>query len=123
MWATRGRDNQSRCSNKVLRQVSLISRGYSEVKTKFIECGNHGNSKPAFICYHLVHEVSVGWNEPEVYDKGEDDPFYGCINAWCDMCEAKAISTGDWNDESEAFANIQLICEICALRIREANLN
>ena len=89
---------------------------------KFVECGAHGASKPAFVCCHLAYETDVGWNEPDVYDKAEDDDFYGCINAWCDKCEVKAISTGGWNDESEYFADIQLVCEECALRFKEANL-
>ena len=90
---------------------------------KFVECGCHGQAKPAFLCYHLINEENVGWNEPEVYDKSDDDDFFGCINVWCNKCEAKAISTGGWNDESEAFANIQLVCENCALKFKGANLN
>jgi hypothetical protein len=88
---------------------------------KFVECGSHGESKPAFVCIHLITRPKVGWNEPEFHDKSPDDEFYGCINAWCDECETKAIETGGWTDDSEAFANIQLICEECALRIKESN--
>jgi hypothetical protein len=87
-----------------------------------VECGTHGRSRPAFVCWHVAYESKVGWNEPEIYDKEPDEDFYGCINAWCDKCEAKAISTGGWNDESEAFANIQLVCEPCALSFKRENL-
>lgn len=89
---------------------------------KFVECRSHGESRPAFLCVHLLAEFNVGWNEPEEYDKEEDDDFFGCINAWCDQCEKKAIETGGWNEESEAFADIRLACEHCALRIKSRNL-
>ena len=89
---------------------------------KFVECGNHGRAKPAFLCLHLRTNSRVGWNEPDAYDYDEDSDFFGCINAWCDPCERKAIETGGWNDESEAFAEIGLVCEACALRIRALNL-
>ncbi len=108
---------------RALHFARIRHRGHREVSDKFVECGSHGNSKAAFICYHLVYEDNVGWNEPDVYDESEDDDFYDCINAWCNKCEAEAISTGGWTDESETFANIQLVCENCALKIKRANAN
>jgi hypothetical protein len=89
---------------------------------KFVECHLHGKLKPAFLCHHLLSGEIVGWNEPDEYTKDEDDDFYGCINAWCDECEKFAIETVDWTEESEAFANIQLVCEGCALSFKELNL-
>ncbi len=89
---------------------------------KFVECGSHGRTKPAFLCVHLLMGTSVGWNEPAEYDKDEHDDFYGCINAWCDACERKAIETGGWDDESEAFADIRLVFEPCSLKIKTYNL-
>lgn len=89
---------------------------------KFVECYSHGNSEPAFICHHFLEEEKVGWNEPEEYSYEEDDEFAGCLNAWCDKCEVVANEGGGWNEETEAFADIQLVCKNCALKFKEANL-
>ena len=86
-----------------------------------IECNEHGNTKVAFVCHHLLSGECVGWNEPEEYDEDPDDEFAGCINAWCDECENVANAGGGWNDETEAFADIQLICENCARAIKRFN--
>jgi len=90
---------------------------------KFVECGCHGQAKPAFLCYHLINEENVAGMSPRSTTNRMMTIFFGCINAWCNKCEAKAISTRGWNDESEAFANIQLVCENCALKFKGANLN
>ena len=79
---------------------------------KVVDCYTHGEVRPAFVCHHLLNGTSVGWNEPDEYECESDDEFAGCINAWCDECEEKANNTGGWNDESEAFADIRLVCEI-----------
>jgi hypothetical protein len=89
---------------------------------KFVECYSHGKSKPAFLCQHLLTGEKVGWNEPDEYVEDESFEFSGCINAWCNKCEEFAVKTGGWTDESEEFANIQLVCENCALKFKEANL-
>ncbi|HEX3102763.1 MAG TPA: hypothetical protein VHQ01_13270, partial [Pyrinomonadaceae bacterium] len=57
--------------------------------------------------------------EPEFYDKAENDDFYGCINAWCDDCEDIGRLTTGFIEDS--FADIQLVCEECALKIKRAN--
>ena len=75
----------------------------------------------AFVCHHLLSGQPVGWNEPEEYPEDEDDEFAGCINAWCDECEDVVNAAGEWNDETEAFADIRLICENCALQIKRLN--
>jgi len=54
----------------------------------------------------------VGWNEPEEYIFDEEDEFWDCINAWCDECKKVVNEGGGWNDETEAFADIKLVCEI-----------
>ncbi|MBK8466421.1 MAG: hypothetical protein IPL32_11370 [Chloracidobacterium sp.] len=87
---------------------------------KFVECGNHGKSNPAFICWHLMHEANVGWNDAIQDEESPDDPFYGCIKAHCNKCESIAIKTTGFVEQS--FANIQLVCEECALKIKRANM-
>jgi hypothetical protein len=73
-----------------------------------VECEEHGFQDETCVCKHLVsssktHQV-VGFywaSEP----RGD---------AWCDVCEkvriAEGGASGDWNDRSEAFAGIQLLC-------------
>jgi hypothetical protein len=89
---------------------------------KFVECGSHGKSKPAFVGRHLIEAENIGWNEPAEYSIDEYFEFAGGINGWCDKCEAAAVKSGGWNDESEAFAGITLICENCALKFKEAKI-
>jgi hypothetical protein len=89
---------------------------------KLVECETHGEISPAFICHHLLSHKKVGWNEPETYEFDQDDEFAGCINAWCDRCEDFVNKIGEWNDESEAFADIRLVCERCAKKLKEFNL-
>ena len=91
------------------------------MRDKLVECDSHGEVRPAFVCHHLLSGERVGWNEPDEYDD-EADEFAGCINAWCDECEGVANAGGGWNDETEAFADIRLVCETCALRFKEFNL-
>lgn len=88
---------------------------------KFVECGEHGEARPAFVCHHLVSGEKVGWYEPDECSDDEDDEFAGCINAWCEECEKVCNEGGGWNDETEAFAQITLVCENCALRFKELN--
>ena len=41
---------------------------------------------------------------------------------WCAECEEVRIRCGgDWNDESEAFAKIKLLCGGCWDRLKELN--
>lgn len=87
---------------------------------KFIECGNHGKSKPAFLCWHLINEQAAGWNDAIDDLESPDDPFFECIKAHCDDCESVAILTTGFVEQS--FANIQLVCEECALKIKRANM-
>lgn len=82
------------------------------------ECSIHGAQRAAYVCQHL--------NVPaeETRDRGfiavRDDQ--GCINAWCDTCEAYLVANGDeWNDKTEAFASIRLLCESCAMQRAIAN--
>jgi hypothetical protein len=82
------------------------------------ECKTHGAMRAAYVCQHINAPVEqtkgIGFNAVR------DDQ--GCINAWCDTCEAYLVANGDeWNDVTEAFASIRLLCENCALERAEAN--
>ena len=49
---------------------------------------------------------------------GEDDD----LQAWCDECELARLTAGEWNEVSEKFAAIKLVCEKCYFEMKELNL-
>jgi len=53
-----------------------------------------------------------------------ENPRNPCPDAWCAACD-KALQAGggDWNEESEAFAQIKLVCDACYDRIRLRNMS
>lgn len=87
---------------------------------KKVECAVHGKAEPAFICQHLVNGEHLGFNVG--YNPDEPDALYP--DAWCDMCEDVLLdSESEWNDKSEAFADIKLVCSSCYCEIRAKNWN
>lgn len=84
---------------------------------KSVECGEHGSGHATFVCQHLVSGARLGFNwglDPE----NPDDP---CPDAWCDACEDALQAEGEWNDRSEAVAQISLLCNGCYERARQRN--
>ena len=85
---------------------------------KTIECGTHGATHCTFVCQHLVaNSEKLGFNLG--YDPENPDDL--CPDAWCDQCEAVLNAEGEWNDKSEAFADIKLMCTHCYESARERN--
>lgn len=84
-----------------------------------VNCCIHGQQEETFVCQHLVESLSTG----------EKVGFYSAFeprgDAWCSMCETVRVKeggkSGDWNDKSEAFADIKLLCGSCYDQIRELN--
>jgi hypothetical protein len=75
----------------------------------FMECRVHGIGKPAFVCQHLQHGVGVGFfspNDPPT----QAEPWK---QGWCAACEDVRSTAGGWNDESEAYASVRLVCDGC----------
>jgi hypothetical protein len=86
-------------------------------KSSLMECARHGTHRPAFICQHLQFGEGVGFNP-------SDEPFdaeWPFQSAWCDECDKVLLREGEWNDVSEGFAKIMLICEGCLEEIRNRN--
>jgi len=85
-----------------------------------LECTTHGEQYAAFICQHLVEGIELGFWEPfdstadEIYTEGE-------LNGWCDKCDDVLMEEGEWNDKSEAFAKIQVVCTKCYFSIKKLN--
>ena len=74
-----------------------------------VECGTHGTSTATFVCQHLVSGEKLGFNCG--YDPEEPNAIYP--DAWCDECEKVLDAEGEWNDRSESFADIKLLCAYC----------
>jgi hypothetical protein len=81
-------------------------------------CPQHGQVSPAFVCRHLFEELlhneltPIGFFEPDVQ---AEEP-----NGWCRQCDAIMAREGGWNDTSEAFAEVKLVCSACFARARAA---
>ena len=84
-----------------------------------MESSVHGTQEITFVCRHLAESLRTGtkvgffWaSEP----RGD---------AWCTECENVRISeggeSGDWNERSEAFAQIKLLCGACYDAVRKLN--
>jgi hypothetical protein len=80
---------------------------------RLVECVFHGPSDSAFICRHLVRARSgplLGFHQAAI------DPYnreWGDLNGWCDQCDEIYLAEGAWNDVSEGFAGITLVCSGC----------
>lgn len=82
-----------------------------------IDCEFHGKSNEAFVCRHLFEGKGLGFNQS--YDPENPDDI--CPDAWCDQCESVLEKEGKWNENSEEFADIRLVCEHCYEEIRARN--
>ena len=88
----------------------------SEMKDR-VQCARHGSGEATYVCQHLVSGEGSGFN----YAYGEEDPDELWPGAWCDACERVLDAEGGWNDRSEAFAHIRLLCDGCYQTVRERN--
>jgi hypothetical protein len=84
--------------------------------TNTVECHAHGEQERTFVCQHLVSALGTGEKVGFFWSGGPRG------DAWCSACEEVRLreggSTGDWNERSEAFASIKLLCGACYDRLR-----
>ena len=88
----------------------------SDSDTK-VECDTHGTMEATFVCQHLIGGEKLGFNLG--YDTENPDGLFP--DAWCDECESVLEAEGEWNDKSEEFAEIKLLCSHCYEDTRERN--
>lgn len=89
---------------------------------KIVECANHGPQDAAFVCIHLVKH---GKDRPIGFYQADIDPDnrdWDDLQAWCKECDEVLDKVGEWNDESEAFSNIQLVCNECFEEMKRTQL-
>lgn len=82
-----------------------------------IKCSTHGTSTATYICKHLVKGENIGFNVG--YDP--ENPFDLYPDAWCNECDKILEEAGEWNERSEAFADIKIVCTQCYMNSRERN--
>ncbi|MFC6755180.1 DUF6882 domain-containing protein, partial [Halorubrum tibetense] len=82
-----------------------------------VECDIHGKTDATFLCAHLVKGEKLGFNLG--YDP--ENPNNLWPDAWCDECEKVLDTEDEWNDQSEKFADIKLLCVQCYEDIRDRN--
>ena len=83
-----------------------------------VHCHQHGPTKPAYACCHSIVSLRDGSKRGLIFVRDED----GQYNGWCDECDKFLMSHGEeWNDETEGFAKIGLLCEVCFERLIEMN--
>lgn len=82
-----------------------------------VECPVHGTEDPAFVCRHLNLSQAVGFIEG--FDP--QDPEAELYHAWCRACDAVLMREEDWNDRSEAFAGVRMVCRGCYREMRALN--
>jgi len=80
-----------------------------------VHCERHGPASATFVCQHLVCGSGLGFF-------CADDPADPYPDAWCGQCErVREREGGEWNDSSEAFAKITLLCHHCYEAARRRN--
>ncbi|MEM7474781.1 MAG: hypothetical protein AAF483_07300 [Planctomycetota bacterium] len=83
----------------------------------FIECDDHGEGYTTFVCGHLVRGENHSWHSSEPID---DDEW---PSAWCSKCHEHFSAEGEWNEKSEAAADIAnivvILCHHCYEEVRE----
>jgi hypothetical protein len=83
-------------------------------RTKPMDCALHGRGHATFVCQHLVRGSKLGFFCAD--DPGDERP-----DAWCGECDRVMQAEGGWNDRSEQFAKVTLLCSECYDVVRERN--
>jgi hypothetical protein len=84
-----------------------------------VECIEHDPQEETYVCKHLASSLKM---QQPVGFYWSSEPRG---DAWCDECEKVRIAeggpSGDWNDRSEAFASIQILCGACYDKVKALN--
>ena len=84
-----------------------------------VECREHGPQEETFVCQHLARSLRA--LEPVGFFFARE--LRG--DAWCSACEEVRVreggETGDWNERSEAFVQITLLCGSCYDKVKRLN--
>jgi hypothetical protein len=87
--------------------------------TRTVHCKKHGEQQETFVCNHLVNGLDTA--SPVGFWRAED-PGNFRPDAWCTACnEVLREEAGEWNERSESFADLKLLCGKCYYSARELN--
>ena len=86
----------------------------------YVECCEHGKQQATYVCQHIVQSLRDG--KPRGFWSSEESPENSRPDCWCSACEDIVNRVGEWNDESEAFAGVKLLCGACYDKAKQMNL-
>lgn len=89
-------------------------------ESQYVECDKHGKQQATFVCQHVAQSLRDG--RPRGFWWSTESPENPRPDAWCSECEVRVNAAGEWNDETEAFAGVTLICGACYDRAKALNL-
>jgi hypothetical protein len=84
---------------------------------RIVECPVHGSEAPAYVCRHLDLATRAGFVEGYHPERPEEDLYH----AWCSACDEVLEREGEWNDRSESFAGVRLVCRACYREMKALN--
>ncbi|MBN1904118.1 MAG: hypothetical protein JW927_03385 [Deltaproteobacteria bacterium] len=88
---------------------------------KYVECSTHGKQQATYVCQHIIQSLRDGI--PRGFWSAEPEPGDLRPDSWCSACEEMVNKTcGEWNDESEEFAGVTLLCGECYDRAKAMNV-
>ena len=77
-----------------------------------VECARHGTTEACFVCQHLANRTGQGFFVA-------DDQECERPHAWCAACDEVLVRVGGkWDDDTERFAGVTMICSGCYDEIR-----
>ena len=86
--------------------------------TRTTQCAEHGQTRMALACQHLVRTLEDEIPRGAWWSRGED----GCINGYCGECAQRfEAAGGEWVGEAAAQLDVQVVCEGCFRRIASIN--
>ena len=86
----------------------------------YVECCEHGKQPATYVCQHTVQSLRDG--KPRGFWSSVESPENPRPDSWCSACEDVVNRVGEWNDESEAFAGVKLLCGACYDKAKQMNL-
>jgi hypothetical protein len=91
-----------------------------------VVCKKHGKMDYALVCCHLRDQTDDA--NPIEYYRATDESTSETSdveNVWCKACDDVLLHEGEWNDTSESFADVQVVCVSClaAIKLRNIGIN
>ena len=86
---------------------------------QYVECCEHGKQQATYVCQHTLQ--SLVDDKPRGFWSSEESKENPRPDSWCSECEDIVNQVGEWNDESEKFAGVKLVCGACYDRVKLMN--